>query len=210
MASKRGNRGGRGSFVANVLRRPQTISTNNALLWGVAWLILGTIACWHFWFLPISSFGYVATGYTPLVWQLAFNLIVGFVSVVLFFSFGVMSNRRVGFVDIFGRMLFARWPITLLILLGLIDGSLFSELMRNPGAAYDINPMYTLLMALGAVVILLWSLYWGYLAYCRATQRKGIVTLVVYVVAVVLSYLLSKVTMSAVYKNIGEVASLFN
>ena len=62
---------GSGSFIARMLNRPATNSSNNALLWGLAWLIIGVICAWHFAFVPTSMIGYTASVKLPLVWQLA-------------------------------------------------------------------------------------------------------------------------------------------
>ena len=58
-----------GSFLSRLIKRPATTSRNNALLWGMAWLILGVIGAWHFRFVATSMVGYTTSGYMPLVTQ---------------------------------------------------------------------------------------------------------------------------------------------
>ena len=74
--------------------------------------------------------------------------------------------------------------------------------MVNPGVAYLNYPTDTIIMAVVAVVVGLWTLYWGYLAFCRATQRKGFVSLVCYAIATPLAYYLSKLVVGAITKGI--------
>ena len=53
----------KGSLFKRMLQRPASSSRNNALLWGVAWLIIGVIVAWYFQFVPTSMIGYTASGY---------------------------------------------------------------------------------------------------------------------------------------------------
>ena len=195
---------GRGSLIMRMIKRPASNSSNNALLWGIAWLIIGAIATWHFDFVPTSMIGYTTSGYVPLIWQTAIALAVWMSFGVVYFAFGVMRNRSTGVTEMFGRMLFAHWPITLLLLPGIfINRVAYATFMLNPGLAYANYPTETVIMAVVAVVVALWTLYWGYLAFSRATQRLGFITLLCYIVATPLAYYLSKLVLEAIYRGMS-------
>ena len=190
-----------GSFLSRLIKRPATTSRNNALLWGMAWLILGVIGAWHFRFVATSMVGYTTSGYMPLVWQLAIGVAVWMSLGVVYFAFGVMRNRDTAVVEMFGRMLFAHWPITLLLVPGLfVDRMAYATFMYNPGVAYSNYPHDTIIMAVTAIVVGLWTLYWGYLAFSRASQRTGLVSLLCYVVATAIAYYLTRWALAALFE----------
>ena len=192
---------GSGSFIARMLQRPATNSRNNALLWGLAWLIIGVICAWHFAFVPTSMIGYTASVKLPLVWQLALGVAVWVSFGVVYFAFGVMRNRATGVTEMFGRMLFAHWPVTLLLVPGvLLNRVAYSTFMVDPVVAYANYPTDSIIMTAVVVVVGLWALYWGYLAFCRATQRKGFVSFVCYAIATPLACYLSTLVVQAILR----------
>lgn len=194
---------GSGSFIARMLKRPATNSSNNALLWGLAWLIVGVICTWHFAFVPTSMIGYTASVKLPLVWQLALGVAVWVSFGVVYFAFGVMRNRATGVTEMFGRMLFAHWPVTLLLVPGvLLNRVAYSTFMSDPVVAYANYPTDSIIIAAVVVVVGLWALYWGYLAFCRATQRKGFVSFVCYAIATPLAYYLSTLVVQAILRGV--------
>ena len=194
---------GSGSFIARMLQRPATNSRNNALLWGLAWLIIGVICAWHFAFVPTSMIGYTASVKLPLVWQLALGVAVWVSFGVVYFAFGVMRNRATGVTEMFGRMLFAHWPVTLLLVPGaLLNRVAYSTFMSDPVVAYANYPTDSIIIAAVVVVVGLWALYWGYLAFCRATQRKGFVSFVCYAIATPLAYYLSTLVVQAILRGV--------
>ena len=194
---------GSGSFIARMLKRPATNSSNNALLWGLAWLIIGVICAWHFAFVSTSMIGYTVSVKLPLVWQLALGVAVWVSFGVVYFAFGVMRNRATGVTEMFGRMLFAHWPVTLLLVPGvLLNRVAYSTFMSDPVVAYANYPTDSIIMAAVVVVVGLWALYWGYLAFCRATQRKGLVSLVCYAIATPLAYYLSTLVVQAILRGV--------
>ena len=183
--------------------RPETISRNNALLWGVAWLIIGAIAAWHFRFMPTSMCGYTTAQYIPLAWHVAMVLAMWMSFGVVYFAFGMLLNRKANMVEIFGRMLFANFPTTLIMLPGIMGNRVaYATFMGDATAAYKIYPAETIIMAVVLVAIVVWALYWGYLAFRCATQRRGYVTLLIYLVATPLAYYLSLVVLAKLYAGI--------
>lgn len=202
--SRRSRGGSGGSFVGRMINRPATNSTNNALLWGIAWLIIGAIVSWHFQFVPTSMIAYTTSGYIPLIWHVAIALAIWVAYGVVYFGFGVIRNRRAATVELFGRMLFAHWPITLLLVPGiLLDRYAYATFMSNPGVAYNAYPVEATIMAVVAVVVGLWTIYWGYKAFARATQRPGLLTVLLYIVATPLAYYLSRLVLVALYKGMS-------
>ena len=194
---------GSGSFIARMLQRPATNSSNNALLWGLAWLIVGVICAWHFAFVPTSMIGYTASVKLPLVWQLALGVAVWVSFGVVYFAFGVMRNRATGVTEMFGRMLFAHCPVTLLLVPGvLLNRVAYSTFMSDPVVAYANYPTDSIIMTAVVVVVGLWALYWGYLAFSRATQRKGFVSFLCYAIATPLAYYLSTLVVQAILRGV--------
>lgn len=182
--------------------RPATNSSSQALMWGLAWLIIGAIVGWRFDLVPTSMLSYT-WGSARLIWHTAFGLTMWVSSTVVFFAGAAMLNRCVSIAELFGRMLFAHWPVTLAMLPGILtDKIAYSTFMRNPGVAFEQSPMYASLLAVIMTIILVWYLYWGYCAFRRSVSRSGVVTFVVYVIAFVLSVYLSRVTLGALYAGI--------
>ena len=193
-----------GSFWKRIVTRPAVISANNALLLGVAWLIIGAIAAWHFRFVPTSMIGYTTSGYIPLIWHVAFVAVMWISFAVVYFAFGVMCNRETGVVELFGRMLFAHWPLTLLHVPGMfVNRVAYATFMDNAVVAFKTYPHDSTIMAVVALVVFVWALYWGCLAFSRATQRKGAVMLICYVIATMLACYISQLTLEALYRGLA-------
>lgn len=188
-----------GSFFNRMVDRPATNDKNMALMWGLAWLIVGIILCWYTDLVPTSMFGYT-WGATSLAWQTALGLVMWVSSTVIFYAFAVLLNRKVSITELFGRMLFAHWPVTLLLLPAIVgDKVAYSTFMSNPKILFDQVPTYAVLMSVFTAVVLVWYLYWGYCAFRRSTSRSGALAFIAYVVAFVLSMQLSSYTLDFVY-----------
>lgn len=182
-------------LITSMMRRPATISSTNALLWGVAWLIAGAMIGWHFSLVPTSLIGYT-WGSSSLLWQAVYALTLWITSCVVVFAAALIMNRRVGVSELYGRMLFARWPIYLLMIPGMVtDRVAYSTFMSNPEASFLATPLYATAMMVVVVAVLLWYLYWGYCAFSRSTQRSGVVTFVVYLLSLVGGYYLSLISL---------------
>ena len=192
------------SIFKRMVNRPENISRTNALLWGVAWLIIGAIAAWYFRFMPTSMFGYTTSGYVPLIWHVVIMLVVWMSLGVVYFAFGVMRNRRAGMVDIFGRMLYAHLPVTLLLVPGIIMNRVaYATFMSDATVAFKLYPLQSIVVALLAVVIVVWTLYWGYLAFRRATESRGVLTLLCYIIATPLAAYLSQIVLEALRRGMS-------
>lgn len=187
------------SLLGRLKDRPANVTTNIALMWGVAWLIVGAILGWRFDIVPTSMVGYT-WGAASLLWHTMLQLVMWISSTVIFFLCGVLLNRKVAVTELFGRMLYAHIPVTLLILPGeLFSKASYATFMTNPIAAFEQSVGYALPMSIFVVVVFAWYLYWGYGAFCRSTSRRGGVVFAIYIVAFVLSVVLSHYTIEAVY-----------
>ena len=111
-----------------------------------------------------------------------------------------MLNRHVSMTELFGRMLFAHWPVTLMLLPGIfMNKAAYSTFMNDPLVAYKGDLGDAVVMTIVALVVLVWYVYWGYCAFRRSTARGGVATSILYVVAFVCSFLLSRYALTAVY-----------
>lgn len=185
-------------LIKSMVRRPATISSTNALLWGVAWLIAGAMIGWHFSLVPTSMISYTWGG-ASLLWQVVYALTLWITSCVVVYAASLLINRRVGISELYGRMLFARWPIYLLMIPGMVaDRVAYSTFMSNifnPEASFSANPIFAAAMTVVTVAVLLWYLYWGYCAFSRSTQSRGIVTFAIYLLSMVGGYYLSHLSL---------------
>lgn len=161
-----------GGLLCRIVNKVDTISTQNALLWGLAWLIISTIAGWYLSVMPVSVVGYDVVGYLPLWWHLMLNIVVWIIPSSVLYVFALFSNRQAKVVDTYARLLFAHWPATLLLLpvavIGKVKYAMFSsdfmQLLRG-------DVLVAVLMLLFCVVIVVWMLYWSYVAFRRAAGR---------------------------------------
>ena len=192
-----------GDIIRRMVDRPATNDASMALMWGVAWLIVGAILGWSFDLVPTSMIGYT-WGSAPLVWHTAMGLVMWVSSTVIFYAVAITINRKVSIVELFGRMLFAHWPVTILMLPGIMaDKFAYSTYMANPVVAFKQSPVFAALMSIVVVLVMVWYAYWGYCAFRRSTSRSGALIVVAYVVAFVLSLWLSRYALTAIYAGIG-------
>lgn len=173
------------------------------LMWGLAWLIVGVILGWYLDFVPTSMFGYTWSA-VSLAWNTALGLVMWVSSTVLFYGVALLFSRKVSVVELFGRMLFAHWPVTLLLLPAVVgDKVAYSTFMSHPAVVFEQMPLYAALMSIFFAVVLVWYLYWGLCAFRKSLSRSGAVVSIAYVVTFVLSYMLSRYTLAVVYAGIG-------
>lgn len=193
-----------GLMFNRMVDRPATNEKSMALMWGLAWLIVGVILCWYLDLVPTSMFGYT-WGAVSLAWNTALGLVMWVSSTVVFYGVALLFNRKVSVTELFGRMLFAHWPVTLMLLPAVVgDKVAYSTFMSHPAVVFDQTPLYGVLMSIFSAVVLVWYFYWGLCAFRRSLSRSGAVVFVAYVVAFVLSFLLSEYTLDAVYAGIGR------
>ena len=183
-------------YLRSLVRRPATITTNNALLWGLAWLIAGAIIGWHFSLVPTSLTSYT-WGYIPLLWHLIYALVLWITSCVAIYAIALTINRRVAITELFGRMLFAHWPVVVLMVPGIVtDRVAYSTYMSNVVVSFSQEPLYATLLSVVVAVVVAWYIFWGYCAFSRSVQRSDATTRILYIVALVVGFVLSTVTLS--------------
>ena len=188
------------SLLWRMVNRPAVNSKRNALLWGVAWLIISAIGGWHLRVAPASVMGYDLYGYLPLLWHLMLNVVVCVVPISLFMVAALIVNRSTNVGELFSRMLFAHWPATLLLLPAMFVGEVKYAMLNNALArVFESDVVVALLFSVLLFVVVVWVLYWGYVAFRVATQRGGWLTMIVYLNALVLSALLTNEVLDATY-----------
>lgn len=188
------------SLLWRMVNRPAVNSKRNALLWGVAWLIISAIGGWHLRVAPASVMGYDLYGYLPLLWHLMLNVVVCVVPISLFMVAALIVNRSTNVGELFSRMLFAHWPATLLLLPAMFVGEVKYALLNNDLAkVFESDVVAALLFSALLFVVVVWVLYWDYVAFRVATQRGGWLTMIVYLNALVLSALLTNEVLDATY-----------
>lgn len=199
--ANRGIMAGNGSSLLwRMVNRPAVNSKRNALLWGVAWLIISAIGGWHLRVAPASVMGYDLYGYLPLLWHLMLNVVVCVVPISLFMVAALIVNRSTNVGELFSRMLFAHWPATLLLLPAMFVGEVKYAMLNNALArVFESDVVVALLFSVLLFVVVVWVLYWGYVAFRVATQRGGWLTMIVYLNALVLSALLTNEVLDATY-----------
>ena len=188
-------------WFSSIIYRVESITTQNALLWGLAWLIISTIAGWYLCLIPSGVVGYQVVGLSPLVWYLMQNVVVWIISASVLYAVVLLHNRRAQVVDTYGRLLFAHWPATLLLLPVVVVGKVeYCLLVSDLAAAFAANAITTVLYMLFVIVVVLWVAWWSYLAFRRGAGRGGWVTVVSYAVGCIVATLLSSWVLDVIWR----------
>lgn len=165
------------------------------MLWGIVWLIVGAIAGWHYDIIPATLFSYT-WGHISLFGQVRMAIFLGLCS-SLIFAFSSLRYGTTSFVDVVARMLYARSPLTLLMLLGVVgDRVAFSTFAANPLVAFEQTPQMSVVMTVVTALIMIWYLYWSYTAYRSVMNvekwgRFGV--LILYIAILAISFVVSVV-----------------
>ena len=187
----------------SVVSRPAGNTTRNALMWGVAWLIISAIGGWHLHLAPTSALGYDLFGYMPLLWHLAINVALGITFTLPFILAALIVNRKASVVDTFSRLLFAHWPAVLMLLPAMtVSGDRYALLNNNLRVAYELDATSATLFALLLAVVVVWIVRWAYVAFRKATQRGGYVMLMLYGVALVVAAKATEWVLQVIYSAI--------
>ena len=154
--------------IQRLAGKVESISMQNALLWGVAWLIISTIGGWYYCAMPSGVVGYDVVGQLPLAWHLMLNVVVWIVTASVLYVVILLHNRGAQFTDTYARLLFAHWPATLLLLPVVVVGKVKYAMFTNDFMTLLHNDTLTaVLMALFSIVVVVWMLYWSYTASRR-------------------------------------------
>ena len=144
-------------------------------------------------------------------------LVQGFVDwlvmgvLLLFFGGKLISKSRVRVVDVFGTQALARFPTLILALVALIliyqrqVERLISVTQILPGELPPADLIaFSLVAAVVAIVVVAWMLVLMYRAYAVSCNVSGLKAIVLFVVAVLVGELLSKIILGVtVYRVIG-------
>ena len=193
----------RRGIICRLVNRVDDISTQNALLWGLAWLIISTLAGWYLSVMPVSVVGYDVVGYMPLWWHLMLNIVVWIIPSSVLYVFILFHSRAAKLTDCYARLLFAHWPATLLLMpvvvIGKIKYAMFSsdfmQLLRS-------DALVAVLMALFCVVVVVWMLYWSYVAFRRGAGRSDWTTWASFIIGYYLANRLCMWVIEAIYQGI--------
>lgn len=202
--AKRGGSQGLGQrLITAIVDRPAVNRTESALLWGLAWLIITAIIGWYFRIVPTSSFGAIPVGYISLLNHVIINLTVWITACVLPFLFAVLLNRKTRVVELFGRMLFAHWPVVILMLPALVSDKIsYAIYMSNMAdmdlaATFSYQPIYSTILTVIVCIVSGWYIYWSYLAFSTATRRGGHIIFLLLIGVIQLSWWLSDVVVES-------------
>ena len=187
----------------SVVSRPAGNTTRNALMWGVAWLIISAIGGWHLHLAPTSALGYDLFGYMPLLWHLAINVALGITFTLPFILAALIVNRKASIVETFSRLLFAHWPAVLMLLPAMtVSGDRYALLNNNLRVAYELDATSATLFALLLAVVVVWIVRWAYVAFRKATQRGGYVMLMLFGVALIVAAKATEWVLQVIYSAI--------
>ena len=190
-------------IFTSVVSRPAVNTTRNALMWGVAWLIISAIGGWHLHLAPTSALGYDLFGYMPLLWHLAINVALGITFTLPFILAALIVNRKASVVETFSRLLFAHWPAVLMLLPAMtVSGDRYALLNNNLRVAYELDATSATLFALLLAVVVVWIVRWAYVAFRKATQRGGYVMLMLFGVALIVAAKATEWVLQVIYSAI--------
>ena len=190
-------------IFTSVVSRPAVNTTRNALMWGVAWLIISAIGGWHLHLAPTSALGYDLFGYMPLLWHLAINMALGITFTLPFILAALIVNRKASVVETFSRLLFAHWPAVLMLLPAMtVSGDRYALLNNNLRVAYELDATSATLFALLLAVVVVWIVRWAYVAFRKATQRGGYVMLMLFGVALIVAAKATEWVLQVIYSAI--------
>ena len=186
--------------MGELMRRPASMTAKNALLWGIFWLLSGAILEWYFSLVPTSIVEYTWNSKALLVDYVIYGVAIWVALALPTLLIVWFAGRGVAAWEVFGRMLFAHMPITFIMLPAMFgDEVAFSVFMESPLSS-QLSTTYTVLMSLYFVVIVVWYLYWSFVAFRSVTQFKGLRGVILFGATTAISYLLSEYAIGELMK----------
>ena len=162
-------------------------------------MLCGAILGWYFSLVPTSIVGYT-WGSTALISYVIYGVAIWVALALPTLLIVWFARRDVAAWEVFGRMLFAHMPVTLLMLPAMFgDKVAYSTFMMSPFNA-QLSLTYSLLMSLYVVVFVVWYLYWSFVAFRHVTQFRGLRGVMLYGVTVVISYICSEYVIGELMK----------
>ena len=186
--------------MGELMRRPASMTAKNALLWGMFWLIGGAIIEWYFTLVPTSIVGYTLGGSYNLIDCVIYGVAIWVALALPTLLIVWFAGRGVAAWEVFGRMLFAHMPITLLMLPAMLGDNVDYAIFMGSPLSARLSIGYVVLMLIYVVAIGVWYLYWSFVAFRRVTQFSGLRGVMMFVGAIATSYLLSVYAIDALMK----------
>ena len=146
---------------------------------------------WYFSVVPTSVVGYT-WGRTALINYVIYGVAIWVTVALPTLLLSLLQNRDAAVWEVCGRMLYAHIPVTFVMVPAMFgDKVAFSTFMASP-LSVQLPMPYVVLMSLYMVVLMVWYLGWSYSAFKHATQFKGWLSVMLFGVAEVASYMLSQ------------------
>ncbi|MCF8331942.1 MAG: hypothetical protein K9H84_05775 [Bacteroidales bacterium] len=137
------------------------------------------------------------------------NLITWGSLMLMYGIFGLaIAGRTFRLIDLAGYTAFIRLPFLIAVIFPFIfDGSAVADFIiynfLNMGKPVEISTMdvvWFIVMTLLTIVIVFWSLMWGYFAYKTLFNTKGLKAAALYFIIVLLSEVIVKAILYLIYK----------
>lgn len=173
--------------------RPELMDRRQALLKGLAWLIVATLLSWYFRVAPTSTIAFDVAGYVALWKCLAEQLMLWGVTAVMLYLVAALAGSECKFMELASRVLYARLPIYLLMLPATVGGFRveYAVVVNDPMQAFSEYPV-TIAYAVFAMAMVALYLWWSYRAFAKVRGREDMRGGVFFFVGIVLAYELSQ------------------
>lgn len=177
--------------------RPALLDGRQALLKGLAWLIVATMLSWYFRVAPTSTIAFDVAGYVALWKCLVEQLLLWGATAVMLYLVMALTGSESNFKELASRVLYARLPIYLLILPAIIGGFRveYAVVVNDPMQAFAEYPL-TIAYAVFAVVMVLAYIWWNYRAFAKVRGTEDMRGGVFFAVGITLAYEVSQWLMS--------------
>lgn len=173
--------------------RPALLDGRQALLKGLAWLIVATMLSWYFRVAPTSTIAFDVAGYVALWKCLVEQLLLWGATAVMLYLVMALTGSESNFKELASRVLYARLPIYLLILPAIVGGFRveYAVVVNDPMQAFAEYPL-TIAYAVFAVVMVLAYIWWNYRVFAKVRGAEDMRGGVFFVVGIVLAYEVSQ------------------
>lgn len=177
--------------------RPALLDGRQALLKGLAWLIVATMLSWYFRVAPTSTIAFDVAGYVALWKCLVEQLLLWGATAVMLYLVMALTGSESNFKELASRVLYARLPIYLLIPPAIVGGFRveYAVVVNDPMQAFAEYPL-TIAYAVFAAVMVLAYIWWNYRVFAKVRGTEDMRGGVFFVVGIALAYEVSQWLMS--------------
>ncbi|MCE3280717.1 MAG: hypothetical protein K0S44_2908 [Bacteroidetes bacterium] len=196
------------NIKSQLLNPFEFIAGGKALLIGIPVILLtGRLA-----YFSGMHFDGVIDMHIPLQSELYIHLLEGFIAwlslaIVLALAGIILSSSRIRMIDIFGTLAFARWPMLLVALMGLLvnaDGAnkyiMYTFLKQGEAVVlenYEL-PVFILFIVI-TLLLSIWMIVLFYKAFTISCNLKGAKAIISFIIGLLLAEALSKLVLSFLY-----------